>query len=103
MTANWVNEWKRSGSVPEFLVIYRYLSSKNLVTRSEQQRTWTYKKMNNYDFKTMSERTSVYTSECQISPKFSRTLAYAGPIIEEIYNIINLCKYNDINCTNFLT
>ena len=28
----------------------------------------------------MSERTSAYTSECQISPKISRTLAYAGPI-----------------------
>ena len=37
-------------------------------------------KTKNNDFKTMSERTSAYTSECQISPKMSRTLAYAGPI-----------------------
>ena len=74
MIANGVNEWERSGSIPEFLVIYRYLSSKNLVTRSEQQRTWTYKKTKNNDFKTMSERTAAYTSEYQIFPKFSRTL-----------------------------
>ena len=37
-------------------------------------------KTKNTDLKTTSERTSSYTSECQISPKFARTLAYAGPI-----------------------
>ena len=62
-------------SVPEFLVIYRYLSSKNLATRSEQQRTRTYKQTKNNDFKTTSERTSAYSSECQISPQ---NFPYAG-------------------------
>ena len=37
-------------------------------------------KTKNNDIKTMSERTSAYTSEYQISPKISRTLSYAWPI-----------------------
>ena len=48
MTANGVDEWERSGSVPEFLVIYRYLLSKisphgencneHELTKNEKQR-----------------------------------------------------------------
>ena len=63
-------------------MIYRYLSSKNLATRSEQERTRTYKKKQKKQRpqNNVLGRTSAYTSECQISPTFSRTLAYAGPI-----------------------
>ena len=85
MTANGVDERERSGSVPEFLVIYRYLLSKNLATRSEQQRTRTRK---NNDFKTMSERTSAYTSECQIS----RTLGHFVIAITNKKSNVNLCS-----------
>ena len=44
----------------------------------------------NNDFKTMSERTSAYTSECQISPKIPCTLAYAGPIRYSVTGPLNI-------------
>ena len=52
--------------------------SLSLVEKSRhRERTTTntnLQKTKNNDFKTTSKRTSAYTSECQISPEFSRTL-----------------------------
>ena len=77
MAANKVDEWNVRGAFPNDL-------SLSLVEKSRHtERTTTntnLQKTKNNDLKTTSERTSAYTSECQISPKFSRTLAYAGPI-----------------------
>ena len=55
------------------------LVEKSRYTERTTTNTNLQKKINN-DFKTTSKRTSAFTSECQIPPEFSRTLAYAGPI-----------------------
>ena len=70
MTANGVDERERSGSVPEFLVIYRYLSSKNLATRSEQQRTRTYKKRKTTTSKQCPSELQRIPANAKIPPKF---------------------------------
>ena len=65
-----VNEWERSGSVPEFLVIYRYLSSKKLVTRSEQQPTRTYKKRKTTTSKQCPSEHQRIPANAKMSPNF---------------------------------
>ena len=56
MPANGVNEWERH-------VIYLYVL---LTTQSEQQGMQLTQKKKKNEFKSMSEWTSAYTSECQI-------------------------------------
>ena len=70
MTANGVDERERSGSVPEFLVMYRYLSSKNLAKRSEQQRTRTYDKRKTTISKQCPSELQCLPANAKFSPKF---------------------------------
>ena len=71
------NVWGAFPNFSWFIVISRRKISLHGANNNEHELTKNEKKN---DFKTMSERTSAYTSECHISPKISRTLAYAGPI-----------------------
>ena len=61
-------------SVPEFHEIYRYLSSKNLATRSEQQRTQTYKKRKTTISKQRPSELQRLPANAKFPPEFSRTL-----------------------------
>ena len=73
IAANGVDEQERYGSVPEFLVISRQKISPHGANNNEHE----------------LQQTSAYTSECQISPKISRTLAYAGPIRYSVTGPLN--------------
>ena len=80
MPANAVDEWARCGSVPEFLVIYLFLSSKNHATRSKHnERELTNDEKQRFQ-NNVRANFSVYERMPHFLKMFSYTLAYAGPI-----------------------